>query len=83
MSVRILASSLAKRFCNRKFIGAFAPFLVAWSLSAMRQIMQSSFCSKTAVDSGYNFFISAFHFCLPLSTEQSEKVFVLAHSDEC
>lgn len=71
MPVRILASSLAKRFCDRKFTDAFAAF-VACSLepssfsipvlTAMMQIMQSSFCSKAAVDSVYNFFISAFFF---------------------
>lgn len=91
--VRILASSPAKRFCDRNFTGAFAAF-VACSLepspfsipvlTAMMQIMHSSFCSKTAVDSVYNFLFLLFIFSfLPLSTEQTEKAFVPVHSDEC
>lgn len=90
MPVRILASPLAKRFCDRNFTGAFAAF-VAYSLEPSSfsvpvltlQIMHSSFCSKTAIDFRIQFFISAFYFFLPLSTEQTEKAFVPVQSDEC
>lgn len=46
------------------------------------QIMQSSFCSKAAVDSVYNFFISAFFF--PSFVYWTNRKGICAvHSDEC
>lgn len=92
MLVRFIASSLVKRFCDKNFTDAFAAFVACILepsslpiavLTATMQIMQSSFCSKTADDSVYSLCIYASYFFLHLSTEQIEKVFVPVHSDEC
>lgn len=81
MPVRFIALSLVKRFCDRNFTDAFAAFVACILepsslpipvLTATMQIMQSSFCSKTADDSVYSLFIYAFYFFLLSSNKQTK-----------